>query len=254
MTATTDSPRIEPLQPPYESAGRRAARALDATRSRRSSRSSLFRTLAVHGELMSRMRPLGAGILGSRATVPIGLRELMIDRTCALDGRRVRVGRPRHRVRRGGRASTRRRLRATAAAARAEDCWDPEQSAVLRLAEELHRTSSISDELWARARLAVLAAADDRADRHGRLVPRDRLPLQRPAPAARAVGGALPRGAERRRGLAGRGAQPPARSRPSSAARPRATRLPSTFATAARPDRPWRTSRSLSRIQVEKVV
>ena len=32
------------------------------------------------------MRPLGAGILGSRATVPLGLRELMIDRTCALTG------------------------------------------------------------------------------------------------------------------------------------------------------------------------
>lgn len=44
---------------------------------------ALFRTLAVHDELASRMRPLGAGILGGRIVEPL-LREVMIARTCGL--------------------------------------------------------------------------------------------------------------------------------------------------------------------------
>src|SRR5215217_9377388 len=46
---------------------------------------TLFRVLAVHPDLMSRMRPLGAGILGSTAVEPRE-RELMILRTTALNG------------------------------------------------------------------------------------------------------------------------------------------------------------------------
>ncbi|MGO9973953.1 MAG: hypothetical protein ACLP01_14360 [Solirubrobacteraceae bacterium] len=46
----------------------------------------LFRTLAVHDELMGRMRPLAAGILGGSALVPPALREVVIHRTCALTG------------------------------------------------------------------------------------------------------------------------------------------------------------------------
>ena len=46
----------------------------------------LFRTMMIHDRLAARMRPLGAGILGSGATVPARLREVMIDRTCALTG------------------------------------------------------------------------------------------------------------------------------------------------------------------------
>jgi 4-carboxymuconolactone decarboxylase len=46
----------------------------------------LFRTLVVHDTLASRMRPLGAGILGPSARVPAPLREVMIHRTCALTG------------------------------------------------------------------------------------------------------------------------------------------------------------------------
>src|SRR3954452_7930313 len=46
---------------------------------------TLFRVLAQHPDLMSRMRPLGAGILGSKTVAPRE-RELMILRTTALNG------------------------------------------------------------------------------------------------------------------------------------------------------------------------
>src|SRR5918999_3812995 len=46
---------------------------------------ALFRTLALHSELASRARPLGAGIL-AKGLVDPHLREVMIHRTCALTG------------------------------------------------------------------------------------------------------------------------------------------------------------------------
>jgi alkylhydroperoxidase family enzyme len=153
MSATTDSPRIAPPQPPYEpSVAEQLERWMPPPASGGDAHAEieplvLFRTLAVHEELMSRMRPLGAGILGSRATVPIGLRELMIDRTCALTGAEYEWGV--HATAFGDAADLDgARLRATALGGSAEPCWDQAQSAVLRLAEELHHTSSISEELW----------------------------------------------------------------------------------------------------------
>jgi hypothetical protein len=77
------TPRIAPLQAPYppgvqEMLAKWMPPASDAEPL------ALFRTLAVHAELMSRMRPLGAGILGARATVPPQLREIVIHRTSTL--------------------------------------------------------------------------------------------------------------------------------------------------------------------------
>ena len=86
MTAAGHAPRIAPLEPPYDPDVADAARALDASGQPRSSRWRCSARSHVHEQLASRMRPLGAGILGSRATVPLRLREVMIDRTCALTG------------------------------------------------------------------------------------------------------------------------------------------------------------------------
>lgn len=61
------TPRIAPLDPPYDPA-------IDAQLVKWMPPGSaveplkLFRTLAIHDDLFSRMRPLGAGILGSRAS------------------------------------------------------------------------------------------------------------------------------------------------------------------------------------------
>jgi len=112
----------------------------------------LFRTLAVHADLMSRMRPLGAGILGSTTVEPRD-RELMILRTTALNGAFYEWG-----------------VHATAfgpsvgideddARAIAEPTIDPARwsdrdAALLGLADELHENSTVSDELWERLTIA----------------------------------------------------------------------------------------------------
>jgi len=81
----THAPRIAPLDAPYTPS-------VEAALSKWMPPGSqieplrLFRTLVVHEDLASRMRPLGAGILGSTATVPPSLREVVIHRTCALTG------------------------------------------------------------------------------------------------------------------------------------------------------------------------
>jgi 4-carboxymuconolactone decarboxylase len=140
-------PRIAPLEPPYEpEVAEQLARWMPP--GAEIEPLALFRTLNVHRELSSRMRPLGAGILGARAKVPLALRELMIDRTCALAGAEYEWGV--HASAFGAAAGLdEHRLRATATGGSAEDCWQPEESIVLALAEELHETSGIGDELWA---------------------------------------------------------------------------------------------------------
>ena len=107
----------------------------------------LFRTLAVHERLMSRMRPLGAGILGASATVAPQLREVMIHRTCALTGAQYEWGV--HAVAFGEPLGlSRTQLHCTVHGDWSDACWEPEQAIVFRLADELHETSTISEDLW----------------------------------------------------------------------------------------------------------
>jgi 4-carboxymuconolactone decarboxylase len=147
MTPATDVPRLTPLCAPY--APEVAAQlqkwmppgaAVEPL--------GLFRTLNLHLELASRMRPLGAGILGAAATVPINLREIMIQRTCALTGAEYEWG-----VHAAAFAEAagldEERLRSTVHGGALDPCWTPLEASVVRLADELHATSSISDPLWA---------------------------------------------------------------------------------------------------------
>jgi alkylhydroperoxidase family enzyme len=107
----------------------------------------LFRTMARNRELTSRMRPLGAGILGASARVAPELREVMIHRTCALAGAEYEWG---VHAAAFGRALglDDERLRSTVHGTHADPCWEPAQACVFRLADQLHETSEISDELW----------------------------------------------------------------------------------------------------------
>jgi alkylhydroperoxidase family enzyme len=146
MPVTDQTPRIAPVEPPYEGETEATLRkwmppgtSLEPLR--------LFRTLVVHEELMSRMLPLGAGILGRAATVPPALREVMIHRTCALTGAEYEWGvhvmafaKPL--------GFNDDQIESTAKGSWQDACWDAEQSAVFRLADELHETSTVSSELW----------------------------------------------------------------------------------------------------------
>jgi 4-carboxymuconolactone decarboxylase len=149
MTAATAS-RMQPLAPPYEpQIAEQLAKWMPP--GAEAEPLALFRTLMRHPQLAARMRPLGAGILGREATVPLDLRELMIDRTCALAGAEYEWGV--HAVAFGAAAGLdERQVRATALGGAQEECWSAEQRCVLELAEQLHATSTVSEVLWMQLR------------------------------------------------------------------------------------------------------
>ena len=140
------TPRIAPLEPPYEPDVEAAPlkwmppnSSLEPLR--------LFRTLQVHEQLASRMRALGAGILGRAAMVPPPLREVVVHRTCALVGAEYEwgvhasaFGRPL--------GFTDEQLHSTVHGSPDDPCWDTDQSAVFRLSDELHQTGTLSEDLW----------------------------------------------------------------------------------------------------------
>lgn len=144
------TPRITPLEPPYEpdthdmlNRWMPPGAAIEPL--------ALFRTLAIHGELMSRMRPLGSGIL-NHGQVPPRDREIVLHRTCARAGAEYEWGV--HAVAFGQAVGlTEDQIAATAfACATDDDCWSEQDANLLRLADELHDTSTVSDELWAELR------------------------------------------------------------------------------------------------------
>jgi alkylhydroperoxidase family enzyme len=155
MTETLSGPRLAPLEPPYTAEVEDAltrwmppGAAIDPLR--------LFRTLMRHEGLAARMRPLGAGILGAKATVPPRLREVMIARTCALTGAEYEWG-VHAAAFSNAVAFTEEQVRSTVLGDPHEPCWEPAESAVMQLADELHGTSTISDGLWG----ALRASFDD---------------------------------------------------------------------------------------------
>jgi arginine decarboxylase len=146
MAQVETHPRIAPLEPPYEEdTARMLARWMPPGAEVEPLR--LFRTLAVHPELAARMRPLGAAILAHGA-VPARLREVMIERTCALCGAEYEWGVHATAFAAGVGLSDE-QLASTAAGGEADAVWSDDERAVLRLADELHRDGQVSDELFA---------------------------------------------------------------------------------------------------------
>jgi 4-carboxymuconolactone decarboxylase len=146
MDPQASPPRLNPLTPPYTpEVEEQLARWMPPEAAIEPL--GLFRTLMIHERLAARMRPLGAAVLGSGARVPARLREVMIDRTCALTGAEYEWGV--HAAAFGAAVGlTDQQLRSTAVGAASDECWEPLEAAVMALADELHHTSSISDPLW----------------------------------------------------------------------------------------------------------
>ncbi|MEE6134717.1 carboxymuconolactone decarboxylase family protein [Mycobacterium sp. 050128] len=138
--------RIAPLEPPYEPA---LAALLEKWMPPGSGMEplALFRVLGRHEELAARARPLGAGILGKGKVDP-RLREVMIHRTCALTGAEYEWG---VHVTGFGRplGLSDKQLASTVHGSAEDEVWSPPERAVFRLADELHATSRVSDELFA---------------------------------------------------------------------------------------------------------
>lgn len=145
MVETATKPRIAPVEPPYEPA---LAEMLRKWMPPNSSIEplALFRTLAVHDELASRMRPLGSGILGHGRVEPRD-RELIIHRTCARTGAEYEWGV--HAIAYGKPLGlTDEQIAATVHGASDDPAWSEHDSLLIRLADELHDSCDVSDELW----------------------------------------------------------------------------------------------------------
>jgi 4-carboxymuconolactone decarboxylase len=143
-----DPPRMAPLEPPYDpDTGEMLARWMPPNAPFEPL--ALFRTLAVHPELMSRMRPLGSGILNHGRVAPRD-REIVLHRACARAGAEYEWGVHAvvfaHAV-----GLIPDQLAATAAGPQAAEaaCWSPADALLVRLADELHDTDTVSDQLWA---------------------------------------------------------------------------------------------------------
>lgn len=138
------APRIAPLDPPYPPD---TARLLEKWMGRSDLEPlRLFRTLAVHHELASRMLPLGAGILGHPRLDPRE-RELLILRTCARAGAEYEWGV--HAVVFGkplGLSDA--QLAATASSDADDDVWSDADRQLLAAADALFDTNTIPDALW----------------------------------------------------------------------------------------------------------
>ena len=106
----------------------------------------LFRTLAVHDELFSRMRPLGAGILGHPRLEPRD-REILILRTCERSGAEYEwgvhaetFGRPL--------GLTDQQIAATAAGQADDPAWSAADAQLVAAADALYDTDTLPDQLW----------------------------------------------------------------------------------------------------------
>lgn len=140
------APRIAPLAPPYEP---EIAAALAKWMPPGSALEplTLFRTLYQNPEISSRMRPLGAGILGSHSSLDPREREILIDRTCARCGCEYEWG---VHVAAFGEACglSRLQLEDTANGSVNAALWSERERILIKLVDELHETATLSDEVW----------------------------------------------------------------------------------------------------------
>jgi 4-carboxymuconolactone decarboxylase len=143
----TQGPRIAPLQPPYEPQ-LAAMLAKWMPPGSEVEPLALFRTLAVHDGLFSRMRPLGAGLLGHPRLDPRE-RELLILRTCARAGAEYEWGvhvvafaRPL--------GLSDEQIAATVHGAVDDAVWSQADAQLIAAADALYETNAIPEELWAK--------------------------------------------------------------------------------------------------------
>ena len=144
----TDSPpRIPPAEPPFAPA---VADQLQAMMPPGVPPIGLFRTFVQHLPMAAAMHGWGSYELSRRLSVPMRAREIVIDRTCARCGCEYEWG-----------------VHVAFFAARvglddaqvtslthggvADPCWSDEADTVLiELVDQLHDTSDVDDDLWAR--------------------------------------------------------------------------------------------------------
>jgi len=135
------TPRVEPVQPPYPP---ELQAVFDKIMPPGVPPLSLFTTLARVPRVYEKFR---AGGLVDRGPVPMRLREVVIDRTCARCGCSyewgVHVAFFADRVK-----FTTEQVQATVLSDANDPVWNAEEQLAIRLVDELHDTTDISELLW----------------------------------------------------------------------------------------------------------
>jgi|SRR5580765_300767 len=104
----------------------------------------LFRTVARNPRVLQRF--LAGGLL-DRGSISLRLRELIILRTCALCGAEYEWGV--HVATFGSKAGwTEEQIRSTVHGQPEDICWSGEERSVLCLADQLHATSGVKEDVW----------------------------------------------------------------------------------------------------------
>lgn len=137
------TPRIPPLEPPYEP---ELARTLERMMPPGVEPLKLFRTVAHNENVLDKFRSIGTYVLNFGRLDPAE-REVLIHRTCARCGCEYEWG-----VHAAVFAPTvglsEEQLRSTVHGDAEDGCWSERQSLLIRLADELHDTATISQDLW----------------------------------------------------------------------------------------------------------
>jgi alkylhydroperoxidase family enzyme len=136
------APRLKPLDPPYD---HEIARTLNRMMGSSGIEPlKLFRTVAHNPHVLDKFRSTGSYLLNFGTLDPLE-REIVILRTCALNGSTYEWG---VHVAVYARAVGLSDQQVAATKGDAEDSWTPRQALLIRLADELHETSTLSDDLW----------------------------------------------------------------------------------------------------------
>ncbi len=134
-------PRIFPIEPPYEP---ESAEELEKIMPPGIEPLKLFRTLAHNPRVLRKFR---LGSLLDRGSIDRRDREIVILRTCARCGAEYEWGvHVAFFATRFGISEE--QIAATASGSAEDPCWSEKDALLIRLVDELHDSSRISDELW----------------------------------------------------------------------------------------------------------
>jgi alkylhydroperoxidase family enzyme len=138
--------RIMPLEPPYDGEVDAQLRSMMPPGAEPI---ALFRTFAKNLAMARAMHPWGRYQLGRSLSIGIREREIIIDRTCARCGCEYEWGV--HVAFFAERAAlTAAQIASLTRGSERDPCWESEQDRLLiRLADGLHDSADIGDELWA---------------------------------------------------------------------------------------------------------
>lgn len=135
--------RIAPLDPPYEP---ELARTLQRMMPPGVEPLKLFRTVAHNENVLDKFRSIGTYVLNFGRLDPAE-REVLIHRTCARCGCEYEWG-VHAAVFAPAVGLSEEQLRSTVHGSAEDGCWSERQSLLIRFADELHDTATISQDLW----------------------------------------------------------------------------------------------------------